>query len=212
MADIDVGPGESTGLEGEARRPGDVLARVLTEVFSPAVIVLLLPIAVAWRATHSPGPALGWGVFVAFTSSVLPMAGIVAGSRLGWWDGHHVRDREGRLVPFVLLIVLSSLGLAVLVLAGAPRLMVALDVAMLSALLVVGLITVWWKVSVHAAVAAGATAILAVVFSPWLLLLWVLTAAVGWSRVRLGDHTPAQVAVGAVIGVAAGAVGYLAVM
>ncbi|WP_243790300.1 phosphatase PAP2 family protein [Saccharopolyspora gloriosae] len=211
MADIDVGPGESTGFEGALRRRGDRTARVLTEVFSPAVIVLLLPIAVAWSATHSPGPALGWGVFVALTSSVLPMAGIVAGSRLGWWDGHHVRNREGRLIPLLLLIVFSSVGLGVLVLAGAPRLMVALDLAMLSALLVVGLITVWWKVSVHTAVAAGATAILAEVYSPWLLLLWLLTAAVGWSRVRLGDHTPAQALVGALVGVAAGALGYLRV-
>ncbi|MCA1186494.1 MULTISPECIES: phosphatase PAP2 family protein [Saccharopolyspora] len=210
MAEIDTGTTGSAGLDGPAPAPrADLVARVLTEVCSPAVIVLLLPVAVAWRATHAPGPALGWGVFVALTSSVLPMAGIIAGSRAGWWDGHHVRDREGRLIPFVLLISLSSLGLGVLVLAGAPRLVVALDVAMLAALLAIGLITVWWKVSVHTAVAAGAVAMLAVVYSAWWLLLWGLAAAVGWSRVRLGDHTPAQVVVGAVVGVLAGAAGYL---
>jgi membrane-associated phospholipid phosphatase len=33
-----------------------------------------------------------------------------------------------------------------------------------------------------------------------LLLLWPLVGLVGWSRVRLGDHTVAQVAIGAVVG------------
>ncbi|MFR9730381.1 hypothetical protein ACL03H_14240 [Saccharopolyspora sp. MS10] len=207
MADVDTRTGAEPGT-----RTADRVARVLTEVCSPAVIVLLLPIAVAWSATRSPGSALGWGVLVALTSSVLPMAGIVAGARMGWWDGHHVRNREGRLIPFALLIVLSALGVVVLARAGAPRLVLALDVAMLSALLVVGLITVWWKVSVHTAVAAGAVAILAVVYSAWLLLLWLPTLAVGWSRVRLGDHTPAQALVGAFVGVIAGGAGYLLVV
>ncbi|MBQ6639598.1 MAG: hypothetical protein IJH84_01035 [Saccharopolyspora sp.] len=182
---------------------------LLTELFSPSLIVLVLPLAVAWSATHEPWATLGWGLFVSLTSSVLPMSGIVAGSRLGWWDGHHVRNREGRLIPFALLIVLSSLGLGVLLRTGAPHLMVALDVAMLTALLAIALITVWWKVSVHTAVAAGAVAILAVVYSGWLLVLWLLVVAIGWSRVRLGEHTAAQVVVGALMGIVAGGAGYL---
>lgn len=209
MTEIDTGTRARIEAAWAQRASADVLALLLTELFSPSVIVLVLPLAVAWSATHEPWASIGWGLFVSLTSSVLPMSGIVAGSRLGWWDGHHVRNREGRLIPFALLIVLSSLGLGVLLRAGAPHLMIALDVAMLTALLAIALITVWWKVSVHTAVAAGAVAILAVVYSGWLLVLWLLVVAIGWSRVRLGDHTKAQVVVGALMGIVAGGAGYL---
>jgi hypothetical protein len=39
----------------------DTAARVITEVLAPWVIVLLLPIAVAWQATHSPAHMILWG-------------------------------------------------------------------------------------------------------------------------------------------------------
>jgi membrane-associated phospholipid phosphatase len=180
----------------------DRIARVVTEVLAPSVVVTVLPLIVAWQATRAAGPTLGWGLLVALTSSVLPMAVIVWGARSGRWDGHHVRDREGRLVPFLALIVLSSIGLALLIVLGAPWMLVALDVTMVSALLVTGAITIWWKVSLHAAVAAGAAVVLVVLHGPAWLLSSLVVAAISWSRVRLGDHTTAQVVGGSVVGAA----------
>ncbi|EHK88737.1 phosphatase PAP2 family protein [Saccharomonospora azurea] len=179
-------------------------AKVLSEVFAPWVIVIALSGSVAWQATHAVLPTIAWGLLIAATSSILPMGVIVWGARRGRWDGHHVRDREGRLVPFVALLVLSGGCLALLIRWGAPRMLVALDVAMIAVLLVSGAITVWWKVSMHAAVAAGAVVILAVAYTPWLLPLLLLAVAVCWSRVRLRDHTTAQVVAGTVLGVVVG--------
>jgi membrane-associated phospholipid phosphatase len=179
-------------------------ARVLSEVFAPWVIVIALSGAVAWRATEALVPTVAWGLLIATTSSVLPMGVIVWGARRGRWDGHHVRDREGRLVPFLALLVLSGACLGLLLWWEAPRMLVALDVAMIAVLLVSGAITVWWKVSMHAAVAAGAVVILAVAYTAWLLPLLLVVGAVCWSRVRLGDHTTAQVVAGTVLGVVVG--------
>lgn len=179
-------------------------ARLLTEALAPSVIVFTLPLAVAWQATHALGPTLLWGVIVALTSSVLPMGIIVWGSRTGRWDSHHVRNREGRLIPFLALITLSLLGLAILVAAGAPWMVTALDISMILSLLVTGVITTAWKISMHAAVAAGAVAVLALVYSPIVWALSLVVAAIAWSRVALGDHTPAQVTIGALVGVLAG--------
>ncbi|MEU6270295.1 hypothetical protein [Saccharopolyspora shandongensis] len=182
----------------------DRAARVLTEVFAPWVIVVLLPLAVAWQATRALGPTLGWGLLVSATSSILPMGVIVWGAKTGRWDSHHVRDRAGRFVPFVALIVMSLIGLGLLVAFGAPWLLVALDIAMIGSLFVTGGMTVWWKVSMHSAVASGAVVILAVLYHPAYLVLMLAVAAVSWSRAQLGDHTPAQVTVGAVVGAAVG--------
>lgn len=179
-------------------------ARFLTEALAPSVIVVLLPLAVAWDTTHSVSATALWGVCVALASSILPMMVIVWGARSGRWDGRHVRNREGRLIPFLVLIVLSGVGLVVLIVSGAPGVMIALDISLLGGLLATGLITIWWKVSMHAAVAAGAVMILSAVYAAELLVLWVFVAAVGWSRVHLRDHTVAQVVVGAFTGALVG--------
>ena len=190
----------------------DIAARVITEVLAPWVIVLLLPLAVAWQATHSPAPMILWGLLVSLTSSILPMGVIVWGARTGRWDSHHVRNRAGRLVPFLALIFFSLVGLALLLVFGAPWLLTALDLSMITSLLVTGAITIRWKISMHTAVAAGAVVVLATTYTPLLWALLPLVAAIGWSRVRIRDHTTAQVIVGATMGAIIGGGLYSALM
>jgi hypothetical protein len=196
----EVADGALADPVASAHGPGDRVAKVVTEVFSPAIVVILLPLAVAWQATeHSVWRTLLWGVVVAVFYSVLPMIFIVRGARRGRWDGHHVRDREHRLVPLLMCLLCALVGLAVL-LTGAPREVIALAWAMIVTLVVCMVITTHWKVSLHATVAGGAVATVALLYGPWLLLLIAPLALVCWSRVRLTDHTAAQVLVGAVLG------------
>lgn len=176
-------------------------ARVITEVFAPWVVVMLLPLSVAWKATeYRILPTLGWGLLAAATSSLIPQAVIVWGARRGRWDGHHVRDRAGRLIPFIALIGSGAIGLTALWLGGAPWPLVALDITMLALVIIAGVITVRWKVSMHAAAAGGAAVVLAVFYGPLWWAATIVVAAIAWSRVQLRDHTPAQVAVGALLG------------
>ncbi|WP_156756077.1 hypothetical protein [Actinokineospora pegani] len=187
----------TAALSGNAAR----LARAVSEVFAPAVVVLVLPLAVAWSATGgSPLWTLVWGLEVALFSSVLPMAFIVRGARRGRWDTHHVRDREHRTVPLLFGLASTLIGLLVLVVGGAPRQVPALSLAMLATLVVCIAITRRWKVSLHAAVAGGAVAMTTLLYGPWSLLLLAPLVAVGWSRVVLGEHTVAQVVVGTLLG------------
>ncbi|QFZ18032.1 phosphatase PAP2 family protein [Saccharothrix syringae] len=184
------------------------LARLVTEVLAPWVLVLSLPLVVAWHATGNVPDALLWGAVVGLTGSVIPMVVIVHGARRGRWNGHHVTNREGRLVPLLACLASLGLGIAALTLGGAPRAMVALALAMFLSLVVCLAVTFGvpvngergWKVSFHAAVAAGAVTVLFISFGPWALLGVPLVALVAWSRVALGDHTTPQVVVGALLG------------
>lgn len=188
------------------------VAAVVTEVGSPAVVVVLLPLAVAWHATgHRPGATLLWGLVIAVFSSALPMLVVVRGARRGRWDGHHVRNREGRLLPLSLGLGSTALGLAILLAGRAPRDVIALDLAMLVTLFACLVVTRWWKVSLHAAVAGGAVATLALLYGPPLLVLAAGVALVAWSRVEVGDHTVSQVVGGALLGPVVGGVVFLLV-
>lgn len=187
------------------------LARVVTEVLSPAVIVVALPLAVAWHATgYDVLPTFGWGLLVALFYSVIPMVIMVRGARRGRWDGHWVRERERRMVPFLLCLVSTVAGLVIMLVGGAPRAVLALAWSMIATLLAVLAITRWWKVSVHATVAGGAVATVALLYGPWYLLLVLGVALVAWSRVVVEDHTVAQVAVGVLLGPVVGGVVFLA--
>ena len=177
------------------------VARIITEALSPAVVVILLPMSVAWSSTgHDVPRTVLWSTVVATFYSVLPMIFIVRGARRGRWDGHHVRDREHRFVPMLMCLASALAGLVILLLGDAPREVIALSWAMIITLLVCILITRWWKVSLHATVAGGAVAMLTLLYGPWLLTLVLLVGLVCWSRVRLTDHTATQVVVGALLG------------
>jgi membrane-associated phospholipid phosphatase len=62
------------------------------------------------------------------------------------------------------------------------------------------LVTLWWKLSLHTAAASGTVAILVLTLGPLLILALPVVALVAWSRIRLGDHTPAQTLAGAALG------------
>lgn len=187
------------------------LARVVTEVLSPAVIVVALPLAVAWQGTgYDLAPTLGWGLLVAVFYSVIPMVIMVRGARRGRWDGHWVRERERRMVPFLLCLVSTTVGLVIMLVGGAPRSVIALSWSMIATLVVVLAITRWWKVSVHATVAGGAVATIVLLYGPWYLLLVLGVVLVAWSRVMVEDHTVAQVVAGALLGPVVGGAVFLA--
>jgi membrane-associated phospholipid phosphatase len=92
-------------------------------------------------------------------------------------------------------------GLALLAAFDAPAEMVALLASIAVGVAYGWVITLWWKISVHAAIAAGATTVLMLVFAAALLVVWPLVAVLAWSRVQVGDHTPAQVLGGIALGV-----------
>ena len=188
-------------------------AQIVTEVLSPAVIVVALPLAVAWSATgHSVPATLGWGLLVAVFYSVLPMVFLIRGARRGRWEGHWVRNRAHRTVPLLVCLASALVGMVVMLLGSAPAAVVALAWAMITTLVACLVVNRWWKVSVHAAVAGGAVAMAAFTYGPWLLVLVPLVALVCWSRVVVEYHTVAQVAVGAVLGPVVGGGVFLALV
>lgn len=176
-------------------------AKVIGELLAPWVVLVLLSLAVPWRATgYRVGFTLLWGFVIAFFCAAVPMAFIVRGAKKGDWDGHHVRNREGRVKPLIVCFASTAVGLAIMLLGNAPRDLVYMGIAMLVSLVITFAITFYWKVSLHAAVSGGGVATLAVVYGPVALLLLLVVALICWSRVVTGDHTAGQVAVGTALG------------
>jgi len=194
-----MGPSAATG--GSAGQPGHdtSLARAVTELLAPANLAVAQLLLVGWHST--PGPAgLGWGLLAATFCGLLPYGIVITGVHRRRWTDRHLRARQQRPVPFLAAIASVLAGLALLLALDAPRQLVALVVAMLAGLAATLVVTLWWKLSVHTAAAAGTVAILVLTFGPGFTLALPTVALVAWSRVRLGDHTPAQTLAGAALG------------
>jgi membrane-associated phospholipid phosphatase len=182
------------------------MARLVGELLSPPLILVVLALVVAWDSSPTPGLAVVWGAIAATFASVLPYALILHGVRRGRLVDRNISLREQR-VGFGAVAIASILaGLAVLAAFDAPAEMVALLASVAVGVACGWVITLWWKISVHAAIAAGAATVLMLVHGPALLAAWPLVALVAWSRVEVGDHTPAQVLAGVALGVAVNAV------
>jgi membrane-associated phospholipid phosphatase len=176
-------------------------ARLLTELFAPAVLAATLPVVIGVHAGRTAPAGLLWGLLASVFCALLPYGMILLGVRRGTLSDRHIGVRSQRTRPLTLGLLSVLAGLALLVWFGAPRELIALVVASFAGGAVGTAVNHFWKMSVHASVAAGSAVVLAMVFGPLLLpVCGLVVAAVGWSRVRLRDHTTAQVLAGTVVG------------
>ncbi|MEV7442243.1 hypothetical protein AB0O22_13930 [Streptomyces sp. NPDC091204] len=179
--------------------PRQKAARVLSDVLAPANLVVALLLLIGWHSTAS-WTGLGWGLLGALFCGVVPIGIIVLGVRRGALTDQHIRVRRQRLLPMGLSLLSVVAGITLLHVLGAPGEVFALVVAMLVGLVSSLLVTVGWQISIHMSVAGGTVMILALVFGPPVLPAALIAAAVGWSRLVLKAHTPAQLLAGTALG------------
>ncbi|TDC10633.1 hypothetical protein E1267_03520 [Nonomuraea longispora] len=180
---------------------GDLVARQVTNLLAPQVLVIVMPPVVGLLAQGWSGAA--WGLVASAFCGGVPAAVIAIGVRSGRLDSHHIVDRARRTRPLLAAVAAVLVALALLVVVGAPRLLVATVTAMLAALAVTVPITLRWKISFHAAVCAGTVVVVAHVLPFWPAAVAgaAVVALVCWARVRLTHHTWAQVVAGTAVGV-----------
>ena len=186
------------------QRGGDRLARMVTEVLAPAVWAAVMPTIIAIHAATSWTAGIGWATLAVLFGAAIPYGVIWLGVRRGKLTDHHIGVREQRRMPLVYGLISVLAGFGLLIGLGAPRQLVVMVAGMFGTLLVTTLINQVWKLSAHTAVSAASISALVVVFGPLLLFTAPLVALIGWSRVRLRDHTPAQVTAGTMVGAAIG--------
>ncbi|HUR02107.1 MAG TPA: hypothetical protein VM347_06195 [Nonomuraea sp.] len=181
----------------------DLVAKRVTDLLAPQVLVITMPPAVGLIAHGWSGGA--WGLAASALCGGVPAAVIALGVRSGRLDSHHIVDRARRTGPLLAAVAAVLVALVLLVALGAPTLLVATVTAMLVALAVTVPVTMRWKISFHAAVCAGTVVVLAHVLPvlPTALAGVAVVALVCWARVRLAHHTWAQVVAGTLVGTAA---------
>ena len=160
------------------------VAVLVGEVLSPGVLVTVALPLVGWTGTRSL-TGVGWGLFAALCCVAVPYIVLFLGVRRGYWQDHHLRDRRQRTVPFLIATGCALTGCAVLLLLDAPRIVLALVVAILAGLVSTSVVNRWWKISVHTTSAAGVATALAFTYG----LMWGVGRSRGRARRLVAGRT-----------------------
>ncbi len=172
------------------------------------MVVLVLAV-VALSSTPDVGRAALWTALAVAFCVAIPYSVLLVMVARGKVMDRQLVVREQRRTPLLSALVSVIVGLLVLSVAGAPRPVVALVVAMLAGLGAMTAISHWYKASFHTAVAGGVAVIAGLVLG-WVALvpLAVLLGLIAWARLRAGRHTRGQVLLGLAVGAAAAAAIY----
>ena len=174
------------------------IAKLITNVVNPFAVSTVVIGVLAFRDTPDLTRALLWTVGALALSVVPILLAVLLLVRRKRMDGVFNNPRQQRHFLYGIAIVTGFFGFVLLWLGNGPQLLRLTFIAGMMALLVFMLVNLYWKISLHTAFIAGTATIFTIVIGGWGALALVLLPAVGWSRWALGQHTLAQVTVGAV--------------
>jgi hypothetical protein len=178
------------------------LARKPAALISAATRLPLLAVplflAVGWHAAGASG--LLWGLLCLFLTSGLSLAYLAYLARSGKVRDPRSIPQAERVGPLRVVAALHVAAFVIVSLLGAPAPLRAALLSYALATLLFAFLTPLKNLSLHAAGVSGATVCLVYVFGSWGLLAALLVPVVWWARTVLGRHTPAELALGMLVG------------
>jgi len=175
-------------------------AKIISKIASPTI--LAIPAFLLLLFVTNP-PSLLILLFVTMIfGSILPLAIIFVLYKTGKIDDMEVSERSKRWMPFIGAITSYAVGTLLLLILGSPSIVTALMVCYFGNTAITSIISLRWKISVHALGVSGPITVLFYSLG-WVYGLWFLIILpVGWSRVELKAHTWTQVTVGFFLSIA----------
>lgn len=178
------------------------LARKPATLISAATRLPLLavPLFLAVGAQAAGWRGLLWSLLCLFLTSGLSLAYLAYLARSGKVRDPRSIPQSERVRPLRVVAALHAGAFVVVTLFGAPAPLQAALLSYALATVLFALLTPLANLSLHAAGVAGAAVCLVYVFGVWGLFALILIPLVWWARTVLGRHTPAELALGVLVG------------
>lgn len=190
---------EPSAVRTEVRSASIRIAHVISEVLQPPLVVAVMLLVSPAGDSGFPG-TIWFGALALCFVCVLPFTVVIWLVRLGKITDHHVSNRKQRAPVLMMTAVSVGVGLLVLMSLDAPASVLAMVLTIVGGILVLAVVSLFWKMSGHASAIACSAVIGVHMLGPYGLLLLLLIPAVGWARVVLGAHTFGQVVAGSLFG------------
>jgi hypothetical protein len=161
--------------------------------------MVILAVILSGIAASLPG-VWTWVALYLLLAILMPLGALVWMVRTGRVSDLDVQLREERMAPFIVTLIGSGSAWLVLLLGGAPAPLTLMAGTSVVQTVVIFLITLRWKISVHTSTAAGMTVLIWSVAGRAATPLVISVPLIAWSRVKLRRHTLAQAVAGTLLG------------
>ena len=172
-------------------------ASAISLLLNPAVIAAFTFLILLLRSEDQYESYLA-AISISF-GTVIPLAMMYQLSKSGLISDIYISRLGERGMPFVGAISSYLVGSAALMLLRAPSIVSTMMLCYAGNTIIMMLISLRWKISVHASGVAGPATVLTYSLGPWWAILFALLVPVGWARIRLNAHTLDQTLAGALI-------------
>jgi membrane-associated phospholipid phosphatase len=175
------------------------LAKLTSNILNPFLVSFSIIVLLSFESAAGLTDAIKWSL-ISVVLSVLPVfAFVVYLVHNNALDSIFISPRHQRNRIYLLAIGCAVVGCIVLIILGAPKLLIATFVSGLVAIVVFMAINLSWKISLHTAFITASVIILIIVYGAIVALAALLVPLVGWARIETKLHSPAQVATGALL-------------
>ena len=174
------------------------VASVISLIFNPAVtaaftfLILLYPLQSIQTFLLLMATCITFGTMV-------PLVMMHQLTKRGLISDFNVSERQERTRPLVGAAASYLAGSGALLLLRAPTIIITLMLCYACNTVIMLLITLRWKISIHASGIAVPTIALIYSMGTWAAVFFILLIPVGWARVQLKAHTPWQIFAGALV-------------
>lgn len=175
-------------------------ARVISTIFVPPSFTLLIYIYFAFTLETDPSKRIITILTALVFGFILHIFLFLLFRKKGKLVNLDATIKEERTAPFLISLLIYCVGFFILIYARVNIVSIAFWFCYISNTLIVVLINKYWKISVHSLGAAGAVAALTYTAGLAGFLLIIVTALVGWSRIKLKCHNFYQVLAGILMG------------
>jgi membrane-associated phospholipid phosphatase len=173
------------------------IASGVSAILNAPLITLatFIPLIVTFGASRSPFLI---GVTALF-GCIIPLLGVFVMLKRGTIKDFYATDRETRIKPFLWSIFSYIMGFIFLYIIRAPVGVTALMACYVVNGLVLLVITLKWKISIHASGITSPITALVYLLGSSMIPFFLLVLPVAWARLELKAHNMLQVTAGAII-------------
>lgn len=176
-------------------------ARLFSNIISPPVMFAVLGLAVALSVLPF-WSGFTWALVYGFFVSLAPILLVLYLLKTGRITELHMSNTSERHIPYIAAVIFSAIAYLILDIGSGPDLLKQLTVFNMIELATLGIINIFWLISIHATGIMATLVLVGLIFG-WgsaFLIVGPFVLAVCWVRLYLKRHTPSQIIAGLLLG------------
>lgn len=176
------------------------LASLLSWVISPIVVAPAAYLVILLYGFADDPARFRYLAVLFLAATIVPMLLIYGLKKIGKVSDYNITFREQRFLPLLVMVGVNLVGYEVMDQLDAPRIFTGILLFNAVNTVLILLITLQWKISIHLLTLASSIALIYLQFGVVAFWLLLLVPVLMWARIYLKAHTFMQTLVGALIG------------